>query len=280
MKITTVEIHPAGSSNVIVLSLRDPARELPYNIKTIIGLDADEIVSRYYGVSGDQNTRFYDLTLEKREPILRIELNPDFSLNQTYSDLRDELYKIISSSRTGLLQLHFKNGFEDVAVLSGFVQKFEASLFTKTPEVQLTLKCPDPWLKAPLPVIMDISGFDPGSTNIVDNVSTAPHGFGFEMEFTGDVDILTINNQDSPGWSFAIAPVGGFLSGDVLHYSSELSERFLFYNRAGLIMHLADVVVPGSIWPILFPGNNYFTFSHADFLNWVQIAHYPTYWGV
>ncbi len=100
---SSVELHPANSSDVCVLSFRDPTHANPYNVKEIIGLDADEIVPRFYGGSG--NSKFYNLLLEKREIVIRVELNPKFGEFETFSDLRDKLYRLIASSRTGIIQI-------------------------------------------------------------------------------------------------------------------------------------------------------------------------------
>lgn len=156
MKLTSVEIHPENSSNILVLSFRDPRRNNPYNVKTIIGLDADQIVPRFYGVSGNSTSKFYELSLENREIIVSVELNPNFTDSESYSDLRDELYKMISSSRTGKVQLQFKNGVEVLAAISGFVSKLESPHFERTQTVQITIKCDEPMLKAVTPVVVAV----------------------------------------------------------------------------------------------------------------------------
>lgn len=279
MKITSVEIHPEGSSDICVLSFRDPRRLNSYNIKGITGLDADEIVPKYYGVSGDSITKYYNFSMEKREIGVLVELNPNFSANESYSDLRDRIYKMIASSRTGVIWINFKNEDESIAAISGFVTKLEASLFTGTPEVQITVTCHDPMLKAVAPTIIDVSELDPALTTIQDDLSTAPHGLTFEMEFTAATASFHIHSVLDE-WSFEVTPSGGFLIGDVLHFSSEFKNKYLYIQRGVLTIHLADVIYPGSIWPILFPGENEFVCEDPANMEWVAISHYPTYWGV
>lgn len=279
MKITSVEFHPAGSSEIAVLSFRDPRRLGRFNVKGIVGLDADEIIPRYYGVSGASNKKYYTLSLEKREPVFQIELNPSFGTNETYSDLRDILYKMIASSRTGLIDIWFKNGSTVVATLSGFVSKFENSLFEKNPGISITISCSEPMLKAPTRDVIDPLTLNPESSNIIDTKSTAPHGFIFEIGFVTDLAGLLVAPPDTE-WSFGVNPVGGFLAGDILHFSSELNNKYLFVRRSGSDIYLADVIASGSMWPILFPGDNIFEFSNPESLAWEAVSFYPTYWGV
>lgn len=280
MRVTSVELHPAGSTAVQVLSFRDPRRGNPYNVKEITGLDADSIVPKYYGVSGNSNEAFYNLTLEKRDIVMRVQLKPAFA-NQSYSDLRDALYKIIASSRTGLVEIQFKNENGVQATLFGWVRKMESPQFTKTPEVALTFETQDPMLKAPDPVNVVVAGLNTADTNIQDLVSTAPHGFDFTATFTANVASVVITDPLNPtAWSFGVTPDGGFLTGDVLHLSSDPKNKQLYLVRGGVTTYLADKIVSGSVWPVMFPGDNHFAMTGAASINWTSISYYPTFWGV
>lgn len=278
MKLTSVELHPTGSSEAMVLSFRDPSRLNPFNVKGITGLDADELIPRFYGAPGAQN--FYNLMLAKREPVMLIELNPRYNLDESPASLRDYAYKMIASSRKGTVDIWFKNGEDVVATLSGSVKKMEAPNFTDRSEIQITFKCPDPLLKAPDPVSLSVVALDPTLTVIEDDLSTAPHGLTFEMAVTGAFASLNIDDPDDSSWDFTITPVGGFLSGDVIYYSSQYNDKYLYLIRGGSTIHLVDKITPGSIWPIIFPGENSLRFTNGPSLDWNAISYYPTYWGV
>lgn len=280
MRVTSIELHPENSSDVHVLSFRDPARANPYNVVNIDGLDADAVMPRYYGVSGTTGARFY--TMEKEPPtiVMRVQLNPQFSSLQSYSDLRDTLYRAISSSRTGLVQIQFKNETLVVAAISAWITKFEAPHFERTPEVKLTFQAQDPMLTALDPVDVDVALLDPELTNVQDSLSTAPHGFTFDLALVADTPELNITDPDDPSWSFVVTPVGGFLTGDVIHFSSDRNNKQLYFIRGGVNNYLADVVAPGSVWPILFPGDNLFALTDPTAFGWMDISYYPTYWGV
>lgn len=277
MRITSVELHPAGSSAVCVLSFRDPSRLNPYNVKTIIGLDADELVAKNYGGGG--SARFFNVELQKREPVMRIELNPRPGLGETNSSLRDAIYRMISSSRTSLMDIQFKDGSTVVAVLSGFVSKVEAPHFEKIAEVQITFRCDDPMLRAPAALSVPVGALDPGLTIIEDDVSTAPHGFKFEMVLTAPVNDFVIEDPDDDTWSFALASAG-LQVGDHIRFSSEYNDKYIDFVRAGIPWGLANKIVPGSIWPVMFPKPNKFSISPEASVDWVSISYRPAFWGV
>lgn len=277
MKLTSVEIHPAGSTNVCVLSFRDPGSANPYNVKAISGLDAEEIVAGYYGGSGTD--RFRNLSLRKRDVGVRIGLNPRFDELESYSKLRDDLYKIIASSRTGVVQLQFKNGATVVCAVSGTINRLEAPHFERVQEVQIGIECIDPMLRALTPTIVPVVGLDPSDTVIQEDLSTAPHGFTFSMEVLADVASFAIGGTD-PDWMFEVVPDGGFLDGDILHLSSEYNVKEVYLVRGATTIYLADKIATGSIWPMLFPGDNNFFIENPLSWAWSSISYYPTYWGV
>lgn len=279
MKLTSVEFLPANSDLNCVLSFRDPGRGNPYNVKTIVGLDADDITPRFYGPG---NAPFYDLSIEKRVLVARIVLNPRPGLNESYSSLRDNLYKIISSSRTGLVQILFKNGTDIIASVSGFVTKMEAAHFEKEQQVQISFSCPDPMLRAPVPVSIPIGGLNPALLQLTDDLSTAPHGFAFALHMVNNLADLAISLSGDTSWSFNVIPAGGFLYDDMLYFSSEYNNKYLYIIRPGVVdpIYLADKIVAGSVWPVMFPGENPFVFTHPTDVVFQSITYYPTYWGV
>lgn len=283
MKVTSVELHPDNSSAVHVLSYKDPRMLNPYNIIEISGLDAETIIPRYYGSSESSEAKFYNLSVDEREVTFRIGLNPNFTTNQSYSDLRDNLYRVIASSRTGLLQVQFKNGTDVVAAFSGFVTKLQSPHFEKVPEVQLTVKPNDPasaFLRALDPVDVDVTDLDPALTNLNDPYSTAPHGFEFIIEVMNPLILFHMSDPFDPSWSFKVGFGWTFLPGDLIKLSSYPQNKQLIVNRSGANIYMADGIFADSLWPIMFPGDNKFTFEDAGYLNWVSISYYPTYWGV
>lgn len=286
MKLTAVELHPHGSSTSVMLSFRDPGRVNPYSIKSITGLDAEEIVARYYGGLGSSAQKFYTMSLEKRTVGVLVSLNPRFELNESASELRDDIYRLVASSRTGLVHLHLLNGEDVVAAVNGFISKVEAPLFEKTQEVKVTIEGVDMFLRAPTPVDIDVSELDPADTVITDLQSTAPHGFSFELEFVEAKASVNIHDPNDDTWAFEITPTGGFLADDVLHFSSEHNDKHIYIQRGVDQIHVADKITPGSIWPILFHGENTLMVDGVTEtlgvrnMNWLSISHRPTYWGV
>lgn len=281
MRVTSVSLL-ANDEQTLQFDLRNVNAQSQYVVRTIIGLDADEIVPRFYGFSKDGVKRFYDFRLKQREIIMRVVMNPRFNLNETHSDIRDELYRAISATRSGLLQLQFYAGASVVAQISGHMTKLEVPYFSKTPELQLTIRCGDPIFRGINPVIMEPEDLEEENPIIIaDSLSTAPHGFETQVTFTATTPTFTIQNTETdPEWDFKITPPSSFLAGDTLHIGSGFTNRYLYMVRGGVTTHLLDLVDPGSVWPTIFPGFNEFHFADIDNFDWNFIKFYAAYWGV
>lgn len=288
MKVTSVEIHPASSSIVAVLGFRDPTNQNPYNIKGIDGLSPDQIVnSRFMGPNG---APLNDLAMLNRDMVILIELNPDFESNQTFSELRDELYKLIWTSRTGLTQFQFKDDTTVVAVVYGTVSKFETTQFAKKQMIQMTVRCEEPLLRAPSRVDVYTDDFSSRHFTIIDNKSNAPHGFRFYLKVRNNVETLMIGSPDTSvpgGIGLKMKPTvhGGFQVNDFISGSSEFNNKYLYLIRDAEFIPIIDSIQFGSTWPLMFPGETDLFMVDVDNLltDVIRIdsmSYYPTYWGV
>lgn len=289
MRLTSVDMFQANIEEPITFSLRREDPKAQYVARSILGLDAQDIIQKFYGTGLSDSDRFYEFGLKPREIVMRIVLNPKFILGESYSDVRDDLYRAISSNRTGGVKLHFMAGATVVSGIFGYISKFEVAYFDKFPEVQITVKCDDPMFRAINPVIYgptEISSTNP--IIVPDTLSTSPHGFSMELTCTVYSTTFTIQDQAvDPNWKFELAPVDGDLGvgfevGDVLYISSEFSEKMVLLLRDGDLYTLANAISPTSVWPIVFPfpNQNSFYIPEIASFDWVDISYYAAYWGV
>ena len=282
MRITAVEMYSARFEESVNFSLRDRDSSAQYMVRTILGLDAEEITPKFYGWGSNTGLKFYDFGLKPRDIVIRVILNPNIKLDESPADIRDELYRAISSDRTGRVVLHFKSGGTVISRIFGFIVKFEVPYFVQLPEVQLTIRCDDPMFRAINPVVFTATEL--GTTNpirIPDSLSTSPHGFSFQVTFKAAASSFTIQDlATNPEWKFKVTPAAPFASGDVLCFSSDYSNKYLYMVRGGTTTHLMDRIEPTSIWPILFPGANELHFIDIASFNWNKVEYYAAYWGV
>lgn len=260
------------------LNLKDPRNLEPFQVKDIKGLDAGSIMAKYYGQRGGAD--FFNLSSEPRLLVIRAGVNPDFSGHQSYSNLRDALYRLINASKTGQVKMVLKNGDDVVAAISGFVSKVQTALFEKDQEVELSIKCDDPFFRASDYTTVNVGGFIFTDDVITDHVSTAPHGFSFQLKVTESIPNIYIVDPTDETWNFDVVPLGGFLPEDILYFSNEFNRKQLYIIRDGIVIDMKASVSIDSIWPIIFPGDNHFSFQYPDSMDWLVMTYYKTYWGV
>ena len=282
MRVTLVEMYSASFEEAITFSLENEEPNAQYQARSILGLDADDIVPKFYGSSISGGSKYYDFALKPRDIVIRVVLSPRFNLDESYSDVRDRLYRTISANRSGLVTLHFSAEGSLISQIVGSIIKFEATHFTNLPEVQITIRCNDPMFKGISPVI-----FEPADLQVAnpvkfpDSLSTAPHGFSMQLTFDATTPSFTVQDvAASPEWKFKVIPTGGFLSGDVLYFSSERSNKHIYYVRGASTVQLGDKIESGSMWPIIFPGQNEFHFVDIASFNWNSVEYFASYWGV
>jgi len=257
----------------------------PYILKNLEGLGVDNLQPQYTGLSSLAVNKFYNMKQQERELTLTIGLNPHYyAANTLGSNLRDLFYKAIhSSDRTGLIQIRFNNSGATVCAISGFVKSITAPVFGDSQDIEITLVCQDAQLKSLTRIVTTgtplvsptIGTIGTGSLTITDNLSTAPHGFLFNLQFTFAGPSFTIS-QISNLWSFT--------SGDQLFVSSEIGNSYVYVIRSSVTTYLNDKLSLEPAWPLIFPGTNIFSTTSPSFTAPVSTktlpSYYTTYWGV
>jgi len=281
MRVTSVGLY-TNDEEVASFALRAESAKSRYMVRQIIGMDSDDITPKFYGFGLVTNSKFYNFGMKPRTLVIRVILNPTFSLNEEYNDVRDELYKAISATRSGKVEIRFFSGGGSVAKLEGFITKLEAGYFNKTPEAQLTIRCDEPMFRAINPVRLETVELP--TTNpvrIADSQSTAPHGFAAQVKFTvASPDFIVQDRVTNPDWKLRVVPAGGFLVNDILYFSSDYGLKTMYIIRGASTIHLIDKIQNGSIWPMLFPGATEFYFPGINTFTWQYLEYHAAYWGV
>lgn len=281
MKVTTIELQSTDRT-LLSVGTANVSTSDKYLMRGVFGLDADQVVPKYYGSGAVTGTKWYSFSRKKREVTLRVVLNPNYLLKESFSDIRDDLYRAISGNRSGQLDLVFLNGGSAVSKLSGFITKFEVPYSSDAPELQITMEFKDPILRSLGQVVYETAAIATTNPILVANSdSTAPTGFCFQVTFTAaSADFIIWDKASSPDAIFSVTPDTSFQIGDKLFFSSEHNDKQLYVDRSSTIIPMVDHIDEGSVWPILFPGiNEFYVFDQADF-DWDFIKFYKAYWGL
>ena len=190
-----------------------------------------------------------------RNIVLTLELKPDWSAGEDPEDLR----KILLGYFTPGQSVEFELVTDKVTRhISGVVETFEAPMFVREPQVQISVLCHDPYF-------YESSGL--GETTFVTSVE---HGEMMEFLNTGDVDAGVRIGVTPDYYMYSIVlHVGPVYDGMGTHPTFEVNASVppaqeLVIDGRPLHKDIKNMntgkqhissIVPGSVWPVFEPGN-------------------------
>lgn len=250
----------------------------PYILKEVIGLGPPDIdvaikQSQYQG-GIYQNRR-----PQGRQVVIRIGLNPDYSIGQTVSDLRTTLYGLLMAEGQGPAQIQLLNDITIVALTNAYISRFEINPFSKDPEVQITFECISPYLESPDRIIVDIGDLNTHKAHMpVHNPGNASAGFYIVFNTTADMPNFHLSLGSNPDYHL-------FINREIVDVTTVVID-----TRPGLrtaqaidthdaITYLFDSITDGSDWIMLNPGDNIIDTSNQDF-SVLDFEFTPLYWGI
>lgn len=246
----------------------------PYILKAADGLGPPEvdvaIATTIYSGGIYQGRR-----PQGREIVLRVGLNPDYGSYQTASDLREEIYSLLSPGygQDESVQIHIMNNDALVAQTLGFVKRIEVAAFTQDPEVQITIATLLPYFEAPEEYYQDPMGSL--SAPELKNIGTARTGFYMSVRFLETLSSWQISDADGNKMLFE----HNFLANDVLLFDTNPGSRGIWRTRDLITTKVVYILSPDSSWLTLKGGWNTFVTSSPSF-EWGDVYYRPKFWGI
>jgi hypothetical protein len=259
----------------------DPNIEIPiigstigdkYIVKSIDGLGPPDMNVVLGDLAGNGSV-YQNRRAPSRNPVITMGLNPNYSQNETVDDLRDALYLacLEPGGSTPIMTIVLHDDKKPDRTVSGYVESLEPAVFAKDPEVQVSILCPDPFLKGA------VASVTPSVADTIDvsSLGTAPCGFFMDVTFTADTNGFQIKRGDDVLLNLDYA----FLSGDQLQINTIPGLRLLRRSRAGVWLNIIDSAQDLEEWPMFKPVSDGLTLSTSA-LTWNELTYTPQWWGV
>jgi hypothetical protein len=171
-----------------------------------------------------------------------------------------------------------------LAQAQGDISRFEAALFSKDPEVQITVDCDYPYFVSPtvqsqIPVKSLVSG----KTAIdIENDGTAPAGFWISFTLqSAQAGSLKISDDSANGQTMTIN--GPWEAGDTLTLDTRDGQKSVLKTPSGSTVPVSIIgrFTGSSPWMKLHGGANRLLINNTAFdFAGAGFQHTPTYWGV
>jgi hypothetical protein len=236
-----------------------------YVIKHIDGLGPVKATITSADNATDAGSTFLYARDGQRNIVITFGFAPTYSTGSTQESLRLALGQVFTPKT--LVELTFTNDVLGTFNISGRVESNEPSIFSREPEVVISIICDDPYFySTAADTVFNIPLLVPGAEEFsIDYLSDVPVGFVFE--FDRDADATISDNFVELKLLPSIPPMSPvmellnfpFETGDAFRISSVRGDRGAIYVRDTLT-HNAMPWFTGSLANMLLqPGLNYFS---------------------
>lgn len=249
--LSTVEVRTTAGT-LLTLPLEDVSNGL--YILDIDGLDpvkATIVSSSFANVDGSQ---YQSARRESRNIILKIALKPDYSIDSV-ADLRNRLYDFLMPKSNVSLRFIMDDDLE--VDISGRVESFETPLFSKEPEVDISIICFDPDFVDITPVELSGESTDGTDEELIEYNGTVETGIIFTLEIDRTLTEFTIYHRPPDGIVRTLDVAASFVAGDVLEIVTVRGSKGLTLTRTAVDSSALYAMSPQSNWIQLEKGNNY-----------------------
>lgn len=267
--------------------------ETNFQVTNVEGLTPPNATINTSNFANGDGSAFNSSKIPNREIVITVYINGDVQTN------RLTLYQYFRTKNW--CKIYYTDDQRDVYI-EGYVQDFEAPIFTQKQVAQISILCPDPYFKDIETIVQSISKAlkkftFPFSINIgqpisfseielekvtnVINESESETGLIVKVTFLGRVDKLEIRNIDT-GQNFIIDY--NFMANDKLVINCNRGSKSVILTREATEYNLIPYVRSGSTFFQLGVGDNNFSFladeGVSDMSVDIQFEYYKVYLGV
>lgn len=267
--------------------------ETNFQVTNVEGLNPPNATINTSDFANGDGSAFNSSKIPNREIVITVYINGDVQTN------RLTLYQYFRNKNW--CKIYYTDDQRDVYI-EGYVQAFEAPIFTQKQVAQISILCPDPYFKDIETIVQSISKAlkkftFPFSINIgepiafseielekitnVINESESETGLIVKVTFMGRVDKLEIRNIDN-GQNFIIDY--NFMANDKLVINCNRGSKSVILTRDAVEYNLIPYVRSGSTFFQLGIGDNNFSFladdGTSDMSVDIQFNYYKVYLGV
>lgn len=272
--LQTVEVRkPAGT----LLSLPLEAVSNGLYIKDIQGLDPVKATIVSSSFANKDGTQFHSARREERNILIKIELEPDYSVDSVKS-LRKRIYSFFMPKSQVDLRFIDDDGLQ--VDISGRVETCESPLFTDKPQVDISVICFDPDFIDHTEVPTSGNTTSDTTETLYTYLGTVEAGINFKLHVNRTLTQFTIYHRPPDGVIRSMDFSASLVTGDLVEINTVAGSKYVTLNRSGTISSLLYAVSPQSNWIELEEGANYIRVYATGAAIPYDIVYKPRYGGL
>lgn len=192
---------------------------------------------------------------EERNITIKLELKPADYNTTSVQDLRDRLYNFFMPEDTVSLRLYRSEGL--MVDISGVVESCESALFSKEPEMDISILCMQPDFVDTTPVTLEGDTVSDSSETLVAYAGNAPTGMIFTLNVDRTLTQFTFYYRAPDGTVKTFDVASPMVSGDVITVNTTPGSKSILRTRAAIVTSILYAVPPESTWHQFVKGDNY-----------------------
>lgn len=248
----------------------------PYIVKNIDGVDPVKATISTTSYANQDGGFYQSARTEMRNIVLTIGYRNDLTSGKSIQTIRREMYGVFDPK--ALVRLRFIDSDEAPVEIDGYVESHETSMFSRDPEVQISILCPDPYFRAIRPVTLSSTNNNPVYTSYL---GTAETGFLFELFVNRNVEGTLLRAYINDDNYYDIHYGGALVSGDVLSLSTERGNKFVRRTRGGETLSVLNGITRGELSMTIGPRTDtIYTFIGEPRTIPYRVTYTPKYIGI
>lgn len=199
-------------------------------------------------------TQFHSGKRGARNLVITLGLEPDYS-TEDVTDVRDRVYNFFMTNTTVKLRL-----IDDRPLtvdISGRVESCEPAIFTREPQVVISIMCFDPDFVNITEVVHESESVNDSDEELILYTGTVGTGVVFTINIDRTVSEITIYHRAPDDQIKTLELSAPLENGDIVTISTVVGDKYIRLNRLGTVSSLLYGRSTQSDWTKLDKGNNY-----------------------
>lgn len=248
--LTKVEVRTTLGM-LLVLPLDDVSNG--YVIADIQGLDPVKATLVSSSSAQLDGAQYQASRRETRNILMKIGLEPDYTTTSV-RDLRMNLYDFFMPKTE--ISLRFFDDVDDAWDIVARVESFEAPLFSREPQVDLSLICFDPDFLDLTPVVIEGNTVSDSTETLVEYDGTVETGIVLVLTLDRDLTEFTVYHRTPDDVIKSLDFAAELLDGDVVTINTNVGSKGITLLRSSTLSSLLYGMSPQSTWIELLKGDN------------------------
>ena len=237
--LTQIDVMSDNAFELPILGITPKSSLL---IKKVSGLNPPDR-SLFIGDYSQDGGIYQGRRVGNRNVVFTIDLNPNPALGESVASLRQSLYKAFIDPQTDgdYLKVVFHEDNNRETYLVGYCEKFETELFDSETMCQISMICPDPYLRNNEDVILSL---DTGWVQVPFTYEgTAETGFTTRIYVTSPTNYITLHNN---GKTMKLENTLGYEIDDLIIINTSRGQRSITLTKPADVTSTPTDYVPTS----------------------------------